>query len=243
MKAVVTGAASGLGLGLVQELVADGAMVVGMDLPSAEREAAVTATGAAFVACDVTSMEAWSAAARLIGEQLGTVDLLALNAGVMTRSPAAPIDDDPLDLVGGAGYRRVFAVNVDGVVFGVRAMRGLLAAGSAIAVTASEAGISPLPFDPFYAMTKHAVVGFVRSMAEPLAAAAVRINALCPAGIDTAIVPESLRAVIPAERFTAPRTVARSILAMAAQPTSGGTWIPGPDPGGVWEYTVPSHRR
>ena len=107
----------------------------------------------------------------------------------MTRSPRDPVDDDPLGLAGSAGYRRVFAVNVDGVVLGLAALRPLLAPGASVVVTASQAGLTPLPFDPYYAMTKHAVVGFVRSMAPPLAAVDIRINALCPGGIDTAIVP------------------------------------------------------
>jgi NAD(P)-dependent dehydrogenase (short-subunit alcohol dehydrogenase family) len=241
-RAVVTGAASGLGLALVEELVEAGAAVVGLDLAGDERAATVAAAGATFVACDVTDPAAWSAAADAAAATLGDVTLLTLNAGVMTRSPADPVSGDPLDLIGSPGYRRVFAVNVDGVAFGVQAMIGHLAPGASVAITASEAGISALPFDPYYAMSKHAVVGLVRSMAEPLAARNVRINALCPSGIDTAIVPHDLRAVIPAERFAPPRHIARSLLAMAAQPNTGGTWIPGAAPGDVWEYVVPSHR-
>ena len=90
-------------------------------------------------------------------------------------------------------------------------------------------------------MTKHAVVGFVRSMAPPLAAADIRINALCPGGIDTAIVPDPLRATVPAEAFRPPALIARSLLAVAAEPTTGGTWLPG-DEGTAQLYTVPPLR-
>ena len=99
-KAVVTGAASGLGLAVVTQLVAGGSEVVGLDLPGEARAAAVTAAGGQFVACDVTDPAAWQQAAAEVAERLGTVSLVALNAGVMTRLPSDPVDDDPLDLAG-----------------------------------------------------------------------------------------------------------------------------------------------
>jgi NAD(P)-dependent dehydrogenase (short-subunit alcohol dehydrogenase family) len=241
VRAVVTGAASGLGLAVVKELTAAGADVVGLDLAGGERAATVTDTGATFVACDVTSQDAWTSATAAIAERLETVTLLALNAGIMTRSPMDRVDGDPLELAGGDGYRRVFAVNVDGVVFGLVALRPLLVPGASVAVTASRAGLGGLPFDPYYSMTKHAVVGFVRSMADLLAPDGIRINALCPGGIDTAIVPRDLRSTVPAEAFRPPRDIARSLLAMAAAASSGGTWVPGAD-GTVREYAVPPHR-
>ena len=58
-SAVVTGAASGLGLAVVQALTADGARVVGVDLPGDERAAIVADSGATFLACDVTSSDDW----------------------------------------------------------------------------------------------------------------------------------------------------------------------------------------
>lgn len=241
IRAVVTGAASGLGLATVKELTTMGADVVGLDLAGDERAAVVADAGATFVACDVTSQADWASAAEAVTARLRTVTLLALNAGIMTRRPQDPVDDDPLDLAGSHGYGQVFAVNVDGVVFGLAALRPVLASGASVAVTASEAGLRGLSFDPYYSMTKHAVVGLVRSMADPLAADQIRINALCPSGIDTAIVPQDLRSTVPAEAFRPPADIARSLLAMAAADSSGGTWVPGDD-GAVRQYVVPPHR-
>ena len=225
MSAVVTGAASGLGLSLVRELVEQGTTVVGLDLRGEERAAAVTAAGGRFVACDVTSADDWRAVATTVGDDVGRVDLLALNAGIMTRGPTSPIDDDPLALVGSPGYRRVFAVNVDGVALGLAAMRPLMADGSAIVVTASTAALEGLAFDPFYAASKHAVLGLVRSLGRTFADGGVRLNALCPGGMDTAIVPERLRAIVPAATFRPPVAVARAVLALAARPESGQAWL------------------
>ena len=86
-----------------------------------------------------------------------------------------------------ARYRRVMSVNLDGVVFGVRACVPAISArgGGAIVATSSLAGIGPLPQDPVYAATKHAVIGLVRSLAGPLTGHHITINAICPGGIDT----------------------------------------------------------
>jgi NAD(P)-dependent dehydrogenase (short-subunit alcohol dehydrogenase family) len=243
MKAVVTGAASGLGRAVATLLAERGATVIGLDLAGSERAAAVQATGAFFVACDVTSQTEWAAAADAVRERLGTVDVLALNAGVMTRSPSDPIDDDPLGLAGSAGYRRVFAVNVDRPIFGLAAMRPLLVSGSSVVITASTAGLGGLAFDPYYSASKHAVVGVVRSLGPGLLTEGIRLNALCPGGIDTAIVPEHLRGAAPPSAFRAPSDVARALLEVAAQRTGGNTWLLSDNDDLIRLYETPDPRQ
>ena len=135
----------------------------------------------------------------------------------MTRLPSEPLDDDLVELIGSDGYPRVLAVNVDGVVFGVQALRSLIEPGGVVAVTALVADLTGLSFDPFYAMTKHALVGFVRSMVAPLQRDDIRINAFCPHGIDTAIVPDRLREIMPVVALHPPRDAARSLLVCDAE--------------------------
>ena len=65
--------------------------------------------------------------------------------------------------------------------------------GGAITLTASVAGFGALPIDPLYSATKHAVIGFGRSVAAANEGGTVRINVLCPGVVDTAIVPDSFR--------------------------------------------------
>src|SRR5205823_496282 len=111
-------------------------------------------------------------------ERVGAVDLACLNAGVLTG------ESDPRKLTD-EQYRHALAVNVDGVVFGVRRLARVMEGGT-IVVTASLAGLTAMPSDVVYSLTKHAVVGFVRSVApllEPL-----RINAVCPGIADTAMI-------------------------------------------------------
>jgi len=219
--AIVTGAASGLGNALVALLAERGDKVVGIDLDGGARRTNVEAVGGSFVPCDVTSLGAWNTAVATAKEILGTIDHAFLNAGVMTRTPSQPIDDDPLALAATDGYRRVFGVNVDGVIFGIHALAPHLSATGAITVTASTAAIGPLPFDPYYAATKHAVAGFVRSVGPVLASRGQRINALCPGGIDTNIVPDPLRASMPASTFRPSRDVARALIAVSETAESG----------------------
>jgi NAD(P)-dependent dehydrogenase (short-subunit alcohol dehydrogenase family) len=121
---------------------------------------------------DVTDPAAWDA--------VEAVDLACLNAGILTPE----IDIRSLS---DEGYRRAVSVNVDGVVFGVRRLAQVMDGGS-IVVTASLAGLVGMPLDPIYSLTKHALVGFVRSVAPQLAP--IRINAICPGIADTPMLDE-----------------------------------------------------
>jgi NAD(P)-dependent dehydrogenase (short-subunit alcohol dehydrogenase family) len=81
-------------------------------------------------------------------------------------------------------------VNVDGVVFGVRALVPALAArgGGAMVATASLAGLIGFSPDPIYCLTKHAVVGLVRSLGPQLSERGITFNAVCPSIVDTPLI-------------------------------------------------------
>lgn len=72
------------------------------------------------------------------------------------------------------------ATSVICAVFGLQSLLPLLSPGAAIVVTASRAGVSPYSVDSLYALSKHAVVGLVRSLAPVLGTRGVNIHALCP---------------------------------------------------------------
>ncbi len=203
-SALVTGGASGIGAATAALLKAEGTEVQAVDL----------ATG-----FDVGDPAAW--------QGVGAVDFAFLNAGVSTgEGDVTKLTDE--------AYRRALGANVDGVVFGVRRMARVMQPGSSIVATASLAGLTAMSLDPIYALTKHAVVGFVRSAAPQLAERGIRINALCPGFADTPIVDDGLRErvaeqrieLIPAER------VAEAALAAAQSGETGQAWVvqPGRDP-------------
>jgi NAD(P)-dependent dehydrogenase (short-subunit alcohol dehydrogenase family) len=116
---------------------------------------------------DVSDPAAW--------ERVGPVELACLNAGILTA-------ERDVRSLSAADYRAAVSVNVDGVVLGVLRLVQVMQGGTIVA-TASLAGLVGMPLDPVYSLTKHAVVGFVRSVAPQLAP--IRINAICPGIADT----------------------------------------------------------
>jgi len=160
-------------------------------------------------------------------EEVGPADFAFLNAGVATGvTEVAELTDE--------AYRRALGANVDGVVFGVRRMAKVMAPGSAIVATASLAGLMSMALDPVYALTKHAVVGFVRSVAPQLAERGIRINALCPGFADTPIVDAEMRAFVAGQGWSliTPERVSEAALAAARSDETGQVWVvqPGRDP-------------
>jgi NAD(P)-dependent dehydrogenase (short-subunit alcohol dehydrogenase family) len=134
----------------------------------------------------------------------------------------------------GERYRRAVGANVDGVVLGTRRMAQVMEPGSAIVATASLAGLVPFPLDPVYTLTKHAVVGFVRSVAPQLFERGIAINALCPGFADTPIVDPELRDWV-AEKsipLLSAEAVAQAALAAARSGETGQAWVvqPGREP-------------
>jgi NAD(P)-dependent dehydrogenase (short-subunit alcohol dehydrogenase family) len=163
---------------------------------------------------DVSDPDAWDA--------VGPVALACLNAGI------GGSGDDV------AGYRRMVGVNVDGVVFGVRRLQEVMEPDSVIVATASLAGLVPMPHDPIYTLTKHAVVGYVRSVAPSLAERGIRIKAVCPGFTDTPIVATELREWVAGQGIALmqPEQVAEAILDAARADETGEVWAvqPGREP-------------
>jgi NAD(P)-dependent dehydrogenase (short-subunit alcohol dehydrogenase family) len=204
VTALVTGAAGGIGSAIVRRLTAEGFEVKELDLVSG---------------FDVADPDAW--------EHVGSVDLACLNAGVITGS-------DDIAALTDEQYRRAVAVNVDGVVYGVRRLDRVMPKGSTIVVTASLAGLTAIPDDPIYGLTKHAVVGFVRSVAPQLAERGIRIQAVCPGWADTALTTNGFREELRDRgyRLLTPEEVADGVWAAFESEGTGEAWIvqPGREP-------------
>jgi len=165
---------------------------------------------------DVSAAQGW--------ETVGAVELACLNAGVVTgEHDVTRLSDD--------AYRRILGVNLDGVVFGVRRLASVMEPGGAIVATASLAGLVPSPEDPIYTLTKHAVIGFVRSVAPQLEERGMRINAVAPGFVETPLIDTS--------RFTdagfpllQPEAVAQAVLTAARSNETSQVWVvqPGREP-------------
>ncbi len=163
---------------------------------------------------DVSDPQAWL--------DIEPADVVCLNAGVLARGDGT-IDD----------YRRILGVNVDGVVFGVQALTPRMSPGSVFVVTASLAGLMPMESDPLYVLTKHAVVGYARSMAPVLEPRGIRINLVCP-GIVRTPMTEPAQAELDAAGFPLmePEQIAAAGLLAAHSEETGQAWVcqPGREP-------------
>jgi NAD(P)-dependent dehydrogenase (short-subunit alcohol dehydrogenase family) len=204
VTALVTGSAGGIGSAIVRRLRREGFDVRELDLVNG---------------FDVTNAEAW--------EHIGSVDLACLNAGVLTgENNVATLTDSQ--------YRRALAVNVDGVVLGVRRLDRVMPRGAVIVVTASLAGLTGVPDDPIYGLTKHAVVGFVRSVAPQLASRGIRIQAVCPGWADTGLMTAEFKSELTGRgfRLLQPDEVAEGVWAAYRSEGTGEAWIvqPGREP-------------
>ena len=222
--ALVTGGASGIGRAVVERLEGDGFEVVVVDV-------------AEDPSLDVAEPLTWGR----VAARLERLDVACLNAGVVTGHPS--IVDLPDE-----AYRRIVRVNVDGVVFGVRALTPLLerSGGGDIVVTASLAGLTTMASDPIYAGTKHFLVGFVRSVAPQLDERGIRINAVCPGIVDTPLLGEEGRARLRESGFPllSPEDVAETVAAALASGETGQAWVcqPGRKPEPYRFHGVPGPR-
>jgi NAD(P)-dependent dehydrogenase (short-subunit alcohol dehydrogenase family) len=137
-------------------------------------------------------------------------------------------------------------VNVDGVVLGVRRLARTMPSGGRIVCTASLAGLTAVPDDPVYALTKHAVVGFVRSAAPALAARGISINAVCPGFADTPMVAGAARAALEGAGFPllTPADVAEAAWVALESGETGHAWVvqPGRPPLDFRFPTLPGPR-
>jgi NAD(P)-dependent dehydrogenase (short-subunit alcohol dehydrogenase family) len=192
---LVTGGASGLGAAVANAAAAGGARVAVLDLDEFAGLEVARRTGGHFWRCDVADPAEWPRVVGEVEDRLGPIRFAHLNAGIMTQGRGASLEDARLANISPERYRTVLGVNVDGVFFGLQTLlpRMIAAGGDAITVTSSAAGLIPIPFDPLYALSKHAVVGLVRSLALAHAGGPVRINALCPGGFTSSLVPPELR--------------------------------------------------
>ncbi|KAA2253917.1 SDR family oxidoreductase [Solihabitans fulvus] len=232
--ALVTGGASGIGAAAARRLAGLGARVAVVDVDEVGARRVAEQVGGLAVVGDVSDPATMPSAVGRAEAEFGRLDLVLLNAGVGGGQRAV---DDALDV---ARYRSVVGVNVDHVVFGTCAAVPALrrSGGGSIVVMASLAGLTAMPADPLYTMTKHAVVGYVRAAGAALAADGITLCALCPGFVDTLLLGAAREEFDQLDfPLLTPDNVVDTLLAVLARGGPGEAWTvqPGQE-GGPYRF-------
>jgi NAD(P)-dependent dehydrogenase (short-subunit alcohol dehydrogenase family) len=183
-RALVTGAAQGLGRAIAGLLVGRGArvMVADIDGPGAERAAGELGDAARWIRCDVTRAEDVQGAVQATVDAFGGLDILVNNAGIEVVKPLFDQTEEE--------FTRLMDINVKGVWLGMKHAVPVMAAagGGSIVNMSSLAGTGGAPLFGSYCASKAAVIQLTRVAAVELRPTGIRVNAVCPAFIGTAMV-------------------------------------------------------
>ncbi|MFJ5846985.1 SDR family NAD(P)-dependent oxidoreductase [Streptomyces sp. NPDC092903] len=181
---LISGAARGQGEQEARLFAAEGARVVIADVLDEQGEALAKELGegtALFVHLDVSQEADWQAAVAAAKGAFGRIDGLVNNAGILRFNElvTTPLEE----------FQQVVQVNQVGAFLGIRAVAPeiVAAGGGTIVNTSSYTGLTGMAFVGAYAATKHAVLGLTKVAAVELAAKGVRVNAVCPGAVDTAM--------------------------------------------------------
>ena len=175
-RALVTGAASGIGAACIQRLVRAGAdRFVVVDREPLDSAALALAGDCTTFRGDVADQALWDE----VEASAGPLDWAVLNAGVAAGGPITETDFDE--------WRRVLGTNLDGAFLSLRSAMRLASDGASIVLTASISGVKAEPGTAAYGASKAGVIQLAKVAAKEGAARGIRVNAIAPGGVDTPI--------------------------------------------------------
>lgn len=180
--ALVTGAASGVGRATARQFIAEGGQVYGVDVNSEGLEALEGELGNAFVGAehDIRGRDECHAAVAAAVDRFGGLDVLANVAGVARSHHMTDVTEDE--------WRLIMGVNVDGMFWMTQAaVPHLLERAGNVVNVASNAGLMGQAYTVPYCASKGAVVNMTRALAMEFVKSDIRINAVAPGGMVTAL--------------------------------------------------------
>jgi Dehydrogenases with different specificities (related to short-chain alcohol dehydrogenases) len=237
-SAIVTGAASGIGRAVAVRLAEEGARVVIGDRNMDGLAETATAIGAAATSLPLDVTDAASC-------RDFVAKALAANGGLdVLCNIAGTLDFGRLDELTDERWMRVIAVNLHGVFFlSQAALPHLVKTRGAIVNMASTAGLIGIPFNAAYTASKHGVVGLTKSLAIEFSKEGVRVNAVCPGGVETPLIartyPENLdwelmrtSSFLNSGELAQPEDIADAVAFLASQDAKRVTGVAFPVDGG-----------
>lgn len=173
-RALVTGGTSGIGVAIVERLLADGAAVAFTGRSQERGRELAKRTGTTFIQADATDPGDVGRSLREAADALGGVDTLVLNAGVIAVAELAATDDETWDTLVETNLISPYRYAREGLPL----LRE--SGGGAIVATSSDAGIWPAPEVAAYSVTKRALNTLVQMLAIEAGPDGIRVNAVCP---------------------------------------------------------------
>lgn len=215
-RALVTGAAGGIGKAIVSKLSAEGAIITGSDKVPASADFSIEGDLADGKFCDQLALEA--------ANSMGGLDIVVNNAGIITRGDITQSTDED--------FKRTMSINVEAPFRLCRAAIPLMmaAGGGAIVNTSSCWGVHPGPNHPIYVMSKAAIASLTQCLGIDHAHQNIRVNAVCPNEVNTPMIRtgfetrgldpdkaiDELNASVPLGRIAEPEDIADVVLFLAS---------------------------
>jgi NAD(P)-dependent dehydrogenase (short-subunit alcohol dehydrogenase family) len=230
--AVITGAASGIGLASARRLAAEGATVVVADVDAEAGKLAADQVGGMFVPADVTSEDAVRELYQVVVDTYGAVHVAVNNAGI------SPPEDDSILTTGLDAWRHVQEVNLTSVYlcckYVIPHMQRQFAAGqgggSVINTASFVAVMGAATSQISYTASKGGVLALSRELGVQFAREGIRVNALCPGPVNTPLLRELFAADperaarrlvhVPMGRFAEPEEIAAAVAFLASDDSS-----------------------
>ncbi|MAF48550.1 MAG: SDR family NAD(P)-dependent oxidoreductase [Rhodospirillales bacterium] len=233
---VVTGAAGSIGLASARVMLAEGALVMLVDIDPGRLQGAMADLGeygerAAITAADVADTDGTRGYIDAAVGKWGKIDVIFSNAGAS--GEMAPITEYPEEV-----FDRVMAVNVRASFLACKYGLPQMNDGGSIIITSSIMGVQANPNIVAYATSKHAVVGLMRTVAKEAAARGIRVNVIAPGPVDnefqtdiedrlSAVIgidaTEMINQAIPLKRHASADEIAGTVLFLASDQSSFST--------------------